>query len=371
MNDTITYIGLDVHKDSISVAVCEDDTGNTERYVGRISNNTAAVTKLTKKLAVRATRLCFCYEAGPCGYGVYRQLVEQGYECMVVAPSLIPRKPGDRIKTDRRDALMLARLHRAGALTSVWVPDEAHEAMRDLVRARASSVHAVRRARQHLSGFLLRHGRTYSGRKAWTVPHRRWLSDLSFDHRAQQIVFQDYIHATEDAEARRKALEQHIKALVPHWSLAPLVAALQSMRGVALIVAVTLAAEVGDLHRFEHPRQLMGYLGLVPCEHSSGPKRRLGRITKAGNTAARRVLIEGAWSYRSPARITRDRLRRMEGLSKEIRDIAWKAEVRLCARYHRLRATGKPANVVTTAIAREMLAYAWAIAQELPISRPT
>ncbi|MCP4044719.1 MAG: IS110 family transposase, partial [Gammaproteobacteria bacterium] len=326
MKDTITYIGLDVHKDSICVALCNDDA--VERYFGQIANTPMAVRKLAGKLATKADRLCFCYEAGPCGYGIYRQLVELGHECMVVAPSLIPRKPGERVKTDRRDALMLTRLHKMGALTSVWVPDEAHEAMRDLVRARASAVHALRRARQHLSGFLLRHGRTYHGRKAWTLPHRRWLSELKFDHPAQQIVFQDYVHAVEDGEARRNALEQHIKALVPQWSLAPLVAALQSMRGVALIVAVTVVAEVGDLHRFDHPRQLMGYLGLVPCEYSSGPKRRLGAITKAGNTAARRVLIEGAWSYRSPARITRERLRRMEGLPKQIRDIAWKAEVR-------------------------------------------
>jgi transposase len=370
MKDIITYIGLDVHKDNISVAICDNGTDDMERYIGQIANNPLAVRKLANKLATRAQRLCFCYEAGPCGYGVYRQLLELGHECMVVAPSLIPRKPGERVKTDRRDALMLARLHKAGVLTSVWVPDEAHEAMRDLVRARAASLHALRRARQHLSGFLLRHGKTYHGRKTWTLPHRRWLSELSFDHPAQQIVFQDYVHAVEDGEARKKALEQHIKALVPQWSLAPLVAALQSMRGVALIVAVTLVAEVGDLHRFDHPRQLMGYLGLVPCEHSSGPKRRQGAITKAGNNAARRVLIEGAWSYQLPARITRERLRRMEGLPKQIRDIAWKAEVRLCARFHRLRACGKPANVVTTAIAREMLAYIWAIARELPTVKP-
>jgi transposase len=287
----------------------------------------------------------------------------------VVAPSLIPRKPGDRVKTDRRDALMLARLHRAGELSSVWVPDEDHEAMRDLVRARAVSVRDVRRARQRLSGFLLRQGRVYPGIRAWTLAHRRWLSTLAFAHPAQQIVLQDYINAVEAAEVRRDGLMEQIEALLPQWSLAPLVAALQAMRGVALVVAVTLAAEVGDLRRFHHPRHLMAYLGLVPSEHSSGDKRRLSAITKTGNAAARRALIEGAWSYQLPARISRARLARMEGLAKPIRDIAWKAEVRLCARHRRLCAAGKPGNLVTTAIAREMAAFAWAIGREVELTR--
>jgi len=371
MKDTITYIGLDVHKSSISVAVAESGGRGEERYVGTVANSKSALTKLAAKLSAGGSRLCFCYEAGPCGYGVYRHLTGLAHDCVVVAPSLIPRKPGDRVKTDRRDAVMLARLHRAGELTPVWVPDAAHEAMRDLVRARVVAVKALRRARQQLSGFLLRHGRPYCGRKPWTVAHGRWLATLTFEHPAQQIVFQDYIHAVADGGARLDRLTQQIEALIPQWSQAPLVAALQAMRGVAIIVAVTLVAEVGDLHRFDHPRQLMSYLGLVPSEHSSGPKRRQGAITKAGNSAARRALIEGAWSYHHPARISPERLRRLAGLPKPVRDIAWKAEVRLCARYRRLTALGKPGNLVTTAIAREMLAFAWAIARELPATQTT
>jgi len=369
MSKSIKYIGLDVHKKSISVAVASGGLRDAERYFGQIDNTAGALRKLSEQLSRDGVRLCFCYEAGPCGYGVHRQLTALGHDCDVVAPSLIPRKPGERVKTDRRDALMLARLHRAGELSPVWVPDADHEAMRDLVRARAVSVRDVRRARQRLSGFLLRHGRVYCGAKAWTLAHRRWLSRLAFAHPAQQIVLQDYINAVEAAEVRRDGLMRQIEALLPHWSLAPLVAALQAMRGVALVVAVTLAAEVGDLRRFEHPGHLMAYLGLVPSEHSSGGRRRLGAITKTGNAAARRALIEGAWSYQLPARISRARLSRMEGLAKPIRDIAWKAEVRLCARYRRLCASGKPSNLVVTAIAREMLAFAWAIGQQIEPTR--
>jgi transposase len=368
MEKSIKFIGLDVHKESISVAVASGVLRDSERYFGQIGNTDAALRKLAEKLSRDGAQLCFCYEAGPCGYGVHRQLTALGHACEVIAPSLIPRKPGERVKTDRRDALMLARLHRAGELSPVWVPDADHEAMRDLVRARAVSVRDLRRARQRLSGFLLRHGRVYCGAKAWTLAHRRWLSSLAFVHPAQQIVLQDYINTVEAAEGRRDGLTGQIEALLPQWSLAPLVAALQAMRGVALVVAVTLAAEVGDLRRFAHPGQLMAYLGLVSSEHSSGGRRRLGAITKTGNAAARRALIEGAWSYQRPARISRARLSRMEGLAKPIRDIAWKAEVRLCARYRRLCAGGKPANLVVTAIAREMVAFAWAIGQ---LTEPT
>ncbi len=228
---------------------------------------------------------------------------------MVVAPSLIPRKPGDRVKTDRRDALGLAELHRMGALTPVWVPDADHEAMRDLVRARAAAVRALRRARQHLTGFLLRHGHVRGG-KNWTLAHRRWLSTIGFEHPAGAIVLQDYINAVEDAEARRDRLMGAIEELLPQWSMAPVVEALQAMRGVALVVAVTLVAELGDLTRFTNPRQLMAYLGLTASEHSSGRSVRRGGITKAGNGAARRALIEAAWAYRLHARISRPRLRR-------------------------------------------------------------
>jgi transposase len=315
------------------------------------------------RLTKDGRRPSFCYEAGPCGYGVHRQLSGLGQECVVVAPSLIPSRPGDRVKTNRRDATTLAKLHRAGELIPVWVPDSAHEAMRDLVRARATARRVLSKARQHLQGFLLRHGRIYSGVRGWTRAYRRWLTTVRFEHPAQQIVLQDYIHAIEDAEARLARLERQIEELLPNWSMAPVVEAVQAMRGVGLIVAVTVVAEVGDFSRFANPRQLMAYLGLVPSERSSGASVRRGGITKAGNAHARRVLIEGAWTYRMQARVSRKLLDRLEGLPQPIRAVAWKAQLRLCNRYRRLAATGKPKVVVTTAIAREMVGFIWAIAR--------
>lgn len=291
-----------------------------------------------------------------------------GHECIVVAPSLIPMKAGDRVKTDRRDAVMLAKLHRAGELTAVWVPDVAHEAMRDLVRARATAVLVRGKARQHLQGFPLRHGRIHSGKNGWTQAYRRWLTTIRFDHPAQQIVLQDYIHGVSDAEARIARLTQQIEEMMPQWSVAPVARALQAMRGIALVNAVTLVAEIGDFSRFENPRQLMAYLGLVPSEHSSGKTARRGGVTKAGNALARRALIEGAWTYSMQARISRKLHDRNEHLPVAVRDTAWKAQVRLCARYRRLTAGGKPKVVVTTAIAREMAGFVWAIARQLEAS---
>jgi transposase len=282
---------------------------------------------------------------------------------MVVAPSLIPMKAGDRVKTDRRDATMLAKLHRAGELTAVWVPDAAHEAMRDLVRARATAVRVAGKARQHLQGFLLRHGRIYPGKKGWTKACRRWLTTVRFTHPAQQIVLQDYIHAVTDAEARIERLTKQIADLLPGWSLAPVVEAVQVMRGVAFIVAVTVVAEVGDFNRFDNPRQRMAYLGLTASEHSSGASVRRGGITKAGSGLARRVLIEGAWGYRMQARVSRKLLDRVESLPQAVRDIAWKGQLRMCQRYRHLMAAGKPKVVATTAIAREMAGFIWAIAR--------
>src|ERR1700746_3918696 len=275
---------------------------------------------------------------------------------------------GFNVKTDRRDAVMLAKLHRAGELTAIWIPDAAHEAMRDLVRARATAGRVLAQARQHRQGFLLRHERIYRGTRAWTQAHRRWLTTVRFEHPAQQIVLQDYIHAVEDAEARRDRLTRQIEELVPSWPMAPVVRALQAMRGVALVVAVTVVAEVGDFRRFANARQLMAYLGLVPSEHSSGASIRRGGITKARNVSARRVLIEGAWPSRMRARISRKLHDRNEKLPPAIRDIAWKAQIRLCSRYRRLAAAGKPKVVVTTAIAREMAGFIWAIAR---IAQPT
>ena len=363
LEQLITYIGLDVHKETIAVALAEAGKRSEVREYGKIANTPAAVEALVARLARNGRELRFCYEAGPCGYGIHRQLSASEHACIVVAPSLIPRKPGERIKTDRRDAINLAKLHRAGELTPVWVPDRAHEAIRDLVRARQTAVRTLRQARQQLSGFLLRHGHHYN-RPAWTLMHRRWLAGLRFEHAVHHIVLEDGISAIEAATARRDRLEEHIAAALPDWSLAPAVHALQALRGMALVAAATLVAELGDITRFANPRQLMAYLGLVPSEHSSGGTRRQGGITKAGNGAARRMLIEAAWSYRFPARISREQLLRQESLSMPIRDIAWKAQERLCRRYRKLARAGKPPTVVTTAIARELAGFVWAIVKQ-------
>jgi transposase len=363
LGHSITYVGLDVHKDTIAVALAEAGIRGEVREFGKIANTPTAVKALLVKLGRAGRGLRFCYEAGPCGYGIQRLLAAAGYDCVVVAPSLIPRKPGDRIKTDRRDAINLARLHRAGELTPVWVPDQAHEAIRDLVRARQAAVRALRQARQQLSGFLLRQGHHYN-RPAWTQMHRRWLAGLTFEHAAHYIVLEDCIASIEAATARRDRLEAHIEAALTDWSLAPVVRALQALRGMALVAAATLIAELGDITRFDNPRQLMAYLGLVPSERSSGGTRRQGGITKAGNGAARRMLIEAAWSYRFPARISREQLLRQEALAKPIRDTAWKAQERLCRRYRKLAQAGKPATVVTAAIARELSGFVWAIARQ-------
>jgi transposase len=367
MEQLITYVGLDVHKETIAVAVAASDKREDVREYGKIANTPASLKQLMTKLGQSGRELRFCYEAGPCGYGILRQLSAAGHDCVVVAPSLIPRKPGDRIKTDRRDAINLAKLHRAGELTSVWVPDRAHEAIRDLVRARLAAVRTLRQARQQLSGFLLRHGHHYH-RPAWSLAHRRWLASLKFEQPVHYIVLEDCIAAVEAATARRDRLEGYIEAVLPDWTLAPVVQALQALRGVALVTAATLVAELGDITRFTSPRQLMAYLGLVPSEHTSGGKRRLGGITKAGNGAARRMLIEAAWSYRFPARISREQLLRQEALAKPIRDIAWKAQERLCRRYRKLARAGKLPTVITTAIARELSGFVWAIAKQAQVA---
>ena len=365
MGDCIAYIGLDVHKDGIAVAVAEGGLRGEVREYGRIANTPTALRRLASKLCHQGVKLRFCYEAGPCGYGIQRQLSAHGHECIVVAPSLIPKRAGDRVKTDRRDAASLARLHRAGELTPVWVPDPGHEAMRDLVRARLDAVRALRRARQQLSGFLLRQGCHY-GRPAWTKLYRRWLAGLKFEQAVHHIVFEDYIAAAEAAEARRDRLTAQIAAMLPDWTLAPVVAALQTMRGMALVNAATLIAELGDLSRFANPRQLMAYLGLVPSEHSSGASVKRGGLTKAGNNTVRRLLIEAAWTYRFPARVSRELRLRQEEQPRPIREIAWKAQLRLCARYRKLARSGKLPTVVTAAIARELAGFVWAIARRVP-----
>lgn len=361
----IHFIGLDVHKLSISVTVAEDGRNGPVRFIGAIPNTPDDVTKLAKRLGKDGAVLDFCYEANCCGYGIYRQLIDLGHKCSVVAPSKIPRKPGERIKTDRRDSQNLAILHRSGDLTPVWVPDETHEAMRDLVRARIDAVKQLSCCRKQLLAFLLRHGRVYSGGNHWTHAHRRWLTGQTFEQPAHQVVYQDYLEATWAAEDRRDALIKRIKELVLEWSLGPLVEALRDLRGMDIISAATFIATVGDLTRFESPRQLMNYLGLVPSEQSSGERVYRGGITKAGNGEARRMLVEAAWSYRYPARMAKNKAEIVRQLPKPVRDILWKAQTRLCERYRRMIANRKKSTVVITAIARELSGFIWAIGQEV------
>jgi transposase len=359
------YVAFDTAKLKHAVAVAEGGRGGEIRFVGEIENRPATIERLIKKLARRHKKLQVCFEAGPTGYGLYRQMQALGHDCLVVAPALIPRRSGERVKTNRRDALTLARLFRAGELSGVWVPDAVHEAVRDLVRGRTTAAEDVRRKRQQLLSFLLRHGRIFSGGDHWTRAHRRWLAEQSFDHAAQQIVFQDAVTAIEDSAERQRRLEEQLASLVPAWSMAPVVTAYQAMRGVSFLVAVTFAAEIGDVRRFDTPRQLMSFLGLVPAERSTGETVRRSGLTLAGNRRARRVLIEAAWSYRHPARVSETLRIRLEGLPKTIRDIAWKAQVRLCGRYRRLNAAGKKLPVIIAAIAREMAAFLWAIGRQI------
>jgi transposase len=330
------FVAFDVSKMKHAVAIADGGRGGEVRFLGDISSSPGTVERLIRKLAGRYGKLHFCYEAGPTGYGLYRQIRALGHACLVIAPALIPKRPGERVKTNRRDAVTLARLHRAGELTGVWVPDATHEAVRDLVRAREAVADDLRRKRQQLLSFLLRHGRVYSGGGHWTLAHRRWLAKQSFEHAAQQIVFQEAIDAIEDALQRLHRLEQQLARIVPDWSMAPVVEAYQAMRGASFIVAVTFAAEIGDVRRFETPRQLMSFLGLVPSESSTGATVRRSGLTLAGNRRARRALVEAAWTYRYPARVSETLRSRLDGLPKAIRDIAWKAQVRLCTRYRRL-----------------------------------
>jgi transposase len=359
--DSIAYVALDTSKLRNAVAIAAEGRDGEVRYLGEIDNTPAATGKLVRKLAKRHPSVAFCYEAGPTGYGLYRQITGLGHECMVVAPSLIPQKPGDRVKTNRRDALSLARQLRAGDLTAVWVPDAHHEAVRDLSRARGAAVRDLRTKRQQVSALLLRLGQSYPGKTTWGKAHLAWLAGRKLDHLEQRIALEEMLHAVRQASDRIGRLEQAIRAALPGWSLAPTAIALMALRGINLIAATSLLAEIGDLTRFCSPRELMAWLGMVPSEHSTGEHVRRGAITKAGNRRARSMLVECAWSYRHPPRVGADKLAKVEAAPPAVRDIAWKAQTRLSARYRALRRAGKLENVAITAVARELAAFIWAV----------
>ncbi len=363
------YIGLDVHQHTIAVAAATEGRDAAES-ITEIENTPKALNKLVKKLSKThgGEVLLFCYEAGPCGYVIYRHLIELGHDCQVVAPSLIPVKPGERIKTDQRDAKKLAQALRGGDLTPVWVPDKEQEAMRDLTRARDDMKSQQRKARQQLNAFVLRNGYRWPANKSkWTKQHYDWLESLRLTHDWQQVVLQEYIDAVGAASQRVIDVTAQMERVLPQWRLAPLVNALVALRGIDKLAATILIAELGDISRFESPSQLMSYLGLVPSEHSSGSRRRQGSITKTGNRYARRILVESAWCYRFPARQTAHLKRKAVNAPAYSKGIAWKAQKRLCGRYQTLISTGKNTKVVCVAVARELVGFIWDIVcHEMP-----
>ncbi|TMO26245.1 IS110 family transposase [Pseudoalteromonas sp. S4741] len=367
---SILFIGLDTHKEFNEVAYIEEHRGAQLVHLGRIPSSKVAVQKLVRQFESKypGATLHFVYEAGPCGYWIYRLITSLGHCCYVVAPSLIPKKPGEKIKTDKRDALKLAKLLKSEDLTPIYVPEPEDEAVRDLSRAREVAMKDLKDAKYQLKALLLRNNINYKGTANWSQKNLRWLTELVLPHSAQHIVLQEFLHTINERISRLERLDNELTHHVHQWRYYPVVKAIQAMRGVRLLVATGVVAELGDLSRFDHPRKLMSYLGLVPSEHSSGGKRHIGAITKCGNGRARRLLVEGAHTYRYAANISTDMQKRQEGLPKSIIDIAWKAQLRLCKRYKKMIAKGKHYNLVVTAIAREMIAYIWAIAKEMVLT---
>ena len=364
-DSTTKFIGLDVHSKTVSVAIADEGRKGEVRHYGTIENTTEAIDKVIRQLTATGTELRFINEAGPCGFALYRYLTGNGFKCLVTSPAMIPKRGNVRIKNDRRDALTLARLYRAGELTGIYVPDPEDEAIRDLARARNDARMAERKAKQRLNSFLLRNNLIYPRKTKWNRAYFYWLGFVVMRHPAQKIALQEYIEAVRECTERVKRLSEQIGLAVEEWRMAPMVKALQSLRGVSLIAATIAVAELGDISRFGHPKELMAYLGLVPSEHSSGESIKRGHITKTGNSHARRILVESAWTYKHHARVTLPLIKRQEGLSRSICQISWKAQLRLCARYRRMMARKKPMQVVVIAIARELAAFMWAIAQEV------
>jgi len=362
---TTVFVGLDVHKATIAVALAESGERQEVRSYGVIPNTPAAVARLVKKLGP-ATRLRVCYEAGPCGYVLLRQLTKLGVACVVVAPALIPSKPGERIKTDRKDALKLARLHRAGELTAVAAPTPEQEALRDLTRARQAAQQDLHRLRQRLRTLLLRLGIAEPGQtKRWSGRWRVWLAGVRLEQAVQQTVLDDLRSAIGETEARVDRLTAAVEAQAASGPFAEVIGALTSLRGVGVVTAVTLVAELGDPGRFDHPGQLMAFAGVVPSEHSSGGREQRGRITKTGNAHVRWVAVEAAWHCRRKPHVSRELARRQRGQSAAVLAIAEKGQQRLHERYVHLVVKGKPKPKAAVAVARELLGFVWAIARQV------
>jgi len=368
---TSFFVGLDVHKDTIAIAAAKANSREEPRFVGTTAYSVRQVEKALASSGCAPQEMSIAYEAGPCGYGLYRELAARGFCCAVVAPSKVARRPADRIKTDRRDALLLARLHRSADLVAIVVPDPVDEAVRDLVRARDDAVRARTRCRQQLSAFLLRLGKPYRAGKAWTLKHLRFLANVSVDDPNHRIVLTEYRLAVQVAAERVARIETAIRQAFETWRFKPVVQALMSLRSIDFLTAMVIVAEIGDLRRFEHPRQLMSYLGLVPSEFSSGNSHQRGALTKTGNSRVRRMLVEAAWNYRHTARMSRQIEARQAGVPTSVIEIAWKAQVRLCHRYRKLRYRGLHANKTCVAVARELVGFIWDIGRKVsPLGQP-
>jgi transposase len=357
------YIGLDVHKDSITIAIAPAGRASEIRLFGTITNDLHALERALFRIrkAHPGSSLEVAYEAGPCGFGIARRLKQLNVPCLVAAPSLIPKPPGAPFKTDQRDARTIARLLRAGELTAVYIPEPTDEAIRDLCRARTDAIDDLRRCRLRLKSFLLRHGYRYQGKANWSQPHLRYLRELVLPHPAMKTILEEYLQGIDAAQDRVQRIEQSMQTLLESWRLAPAVAALMACRGFQLVAAMITVSELGDIHRFAHPRQLMTYLGLVSTEHSSGPRQHLGAISRCGNGHARWLLNECAEHYARPPKVSKELARRQEGQPPHIRALSWKAQNRLHLRFTRLLARRLARNKAKVAVARELCGFVWAL----------